>query len=105
MQNSGFKELVESSWKEVRIESWGSYVVKEKLKRLKETLKEWNKEQFGNLDQKMLELREELKVLDERDDVRGLLVDEGVRRNEVMAQLLLQLKNRKSLLALKAKMK
>lgn len=51
----------------------------------------------------MLELREELKVLDERDDVRGLSAVEGARRNEVMAHLLLHLKNRKSILAQRRK--
>lgn len=51
----------------------------------------------------VVELREELKDLDERDEERGLLEGEGVRQNEVMAQLLLQLKNRKSLLIQKAK--
>lgn len=32
----------------MQVQGWGAYVLKEKLKRLKEKLKTWNVEHFGN---------------------------------------------------------
>lgn len=101
----GFMENVGDSWREGGIEGWGCFVLKEKLKRLKGVLKTWNSNQFGHLEGKVRELREELSELDRRDDNGGLNEIEALRRKEVMAKLILQLKNWKSLLAQKAKIK
>lgn len=38
--NPDFRDKVEGSWREG---GWGSFVLKEKLKRLKEALKEWSR--------------------------------------------------------------
>lgn len=99
LHDPGFKEKVHESWSEGGIQGWASFVVKEKLKRLRETLKVWNREQFGNMDQKVELLREELKKLDEKDESMGLMDEEELMRSGVMAQLLLQFKYRKSHLA------
>lgn len=103
MSHPSFLELVSNSWREGRIEGWGCYVFKEKLRRLKEALKVWNKEVFGDLDQKVVRLREELNTLDKKDDEGGLSEADKLVRSETSARLLLALKNRKSLLAQKAK--
>lgn len=96
---------MEESWNEVGIEGWGCYVVKEKLKRLREKLKIWNRDHFGNLDARVDKLREELLSLDLWDERWGLGEGDVIRRKEVKkAQLLLQLKHRKSLLVQKAKL-
>lgn len=50
------------------IEGWGSFVFKEKLRRLKRVIREWNKEVFGDLDQKVREIRDELNLLYMRDE-------------------------------------
>lgn len=49
LTHPNFKGVVEDSWKEEGINGWDSYVFKEKMKRLKEKLKIWNKECFGNI--------------------------------------------------------
>lgn len=105
LTSEGFRERVVESWRDEEIEGWGSFVLKEKLKRLKKALKVWNKERFGNLDEEVKELRGELHSLDIRDDHRGLGEGEIVRRSEVTAQLLVVLSRRKSLLSQKAKLK
>lgn len=84
---------------------WGCFVLKEKLKRLRETLKTWNRTDFGNMDEKIKVFREELQALDARDDEAGLEERDVIRRKEVAANLLLQLNNRKSLLSQKAKIR
>jgi len=38
-QDNGFKGFVENSWKDIEIQGWGAYVLKEKLKRLMGSLK------------------------------------------------------------------
>lgn len=87
------------------LEGWGSYIFKDKLRRLKEVLKKWNKEVFRDLEQKVSKLREEFDMLDIQDDAEGLSEVEKIIRSEVSAQLLLALENRRSLLAQKAKMR
>lgn len=104
MHSRGFLEKVKETWNERGLEGWGSYIVKENLMSVKEALKNWNQDHFGHIDQKIMELRKELKTLDEKDDTRGLEEGEAIRRNEVAAQLLLNLKNKKSLLTQKAKL-
>lgn len=105
MTHPQFKEVVAGSWSEGGIEGWGCYVFKEKLKRLKGALKSWNRDHFGNLDNKIFSLKEEIQRLDTRDDNGGLLEVETVRRRETIAQLIHQMNNRRSLLAQKARIK
>lgn len=71
---------------------------------LKARLEVWNQECFGHIDQKIKSLREDIHALDLQDDAHGLSEEEALRRKEVSAQLLLQLNNRKSFLAQKAKL-
>lgn len=76
------------SWRAGEIEGWGCYVFKEKLKRLKDVLKKWNKDHFGNFDHKIVQLREEIQSLDDKDDTMRLSPEEAVRRREVVAHLM-----------------
>lgn len=94
--------MVEESWRADGIEGWGGFVLKEKIKRLKETLKNWNREHFNHLDQKISFLRKEIQILDTKDDADGLSIEEAARRMEHVAQLILHLNNKRSLLAQKA---
>lgn len=98
-----FREVVENLWKADGIIGWGSFVFKEKLKRLKMELKIWNSQHFGSIDQKISALRDELKVLDLRDNAVRLTEAELIARYEVLAKLLRQFINRISLLTQKAK--
>lgn len=43
---------------------WGGYVLKEKIKRLKQRLKQWNREQFGDTFKKFKKIEEELNKLE-----------------------------------------
>jgi hypothetical protein len=48
------------------------FVLREKLKGLKVTIKEWNKEVYGAIDSKILILVEEIKDIDVRGELTGL---------------------------------
>ncbi|CAJ2667257.1 unnamed protein product [Trifolium pratense] len=50
LEHPEFKGFVESTWKSYDIRGKKAFVLKEKLKLLRESLKKWNKEVFGYLD-------------------------------------------------------
>nr|KYP36537.1 Putative ribonuclease H protein At1g65750 family [Cajanus cajan] len=45
-QDPSFKKFVVDTWKELCVHGWGAYVLKEKLKLLKQKLREWNSVKF-----------------------------------------------------------
>ena len=51
-------------WTSNHQRGWGGYVLKEKIKRLKERLKLWNREQFGDTFQKYKKIEKELNNLE-----------------------------------------
>ncbi|XP_057793237.1 uncharacterized protein LOC131009849 [Salvia miltiorrhiza] len=55
-----FERVVRESWNRNDFSGWKCYVFKEKLKRLKEDLKKWNKESFGSIDQNLEKLKTEI---------------------------------------------
>lgn len=104
LSHSQFMEVVKESWEEGGVIGWGSFVFMEKLKRLKARLKVWNLESFGLLDKEIDSLRHEIHALDMVDEAIGLTEEEAYKRNASSARLMLLIKNKKSLLAQKAKM-
>lgn len=81
------------------------YVVKEKLKMLKEDLKKWNQDTFGEMNKNIQELKDKIQELDILDDSFGLEELEIIRRKEATANLFQKLNQRNSLNAQKAKIK
>lgn len=58
-------------------------VLKEKLKKLKLKLKSWNWEVYGNVDQRVKKLEEEISILDIKAESGGLSESEvGIRRSK-----------------------
>ncbi|KAL8497556.1 hypothetical protein ACS0TY_021043 [Phlomoides rotata] len=55
-----YKAFVEEKWKSYAITGWGGFVLKEKLKRLKVDLKQWNMEEFGVLERRIENRRAEI---------------------------------------------
>lgn len=54
LNEKGFKEMVEEEWKNYKVEGWSGFIIKEKLKHVKEKkIKIWHKEHFGNLDNRV----------------------------------------------------
>lgn len=100
-----FLGIIEASWKDNGIEGWGSFVFMGKMKRLEERLKNWNRESFGIMEQKIQSLQEESHSLDLINDNKGLSEEEARCRNEKSPQLLLLFYNMKSLLVQIAKLK
>lgn len=48
LRDNTFQHTVKEIWLNTQLRGWGGYSLKEKIKKLKERLKQWNKEQFGD---------------------------------------------------------
>lgn len=88
IRHPSFKSFVEDKWGLFNIQGWGSYVLKEKLKLLKGALKEWKKENLGDLDKSIEEKKCEIERLDIIDDTFGLDDDEARKRENMMEELM-----------------
>jgi len=56
LRNQNFKEVVEGAWRGNNVDGWMGFVLKEKLKRVKEVIREWNKKEYGEVDNRVLAL-------------------------------------------------
>ncbi|PNY11621.1 cysteine-rich receptor-like protein kinase, partial [Trifolium pratense] len=68
LEHPGFKLFVEKIWEKLHISGKKAFVIKEKLKRLKEELRGWNREIFGILD---LNIEKMVKELNEVEEIVG----------------------------------
>ena len=59
----------------------------QKLKALKEDLKKWNKEEFGDLAFKKKSFLSKLLGLDAKEDILGLSHEEQARRTQVKGEI------------------
>jgi exonuclease III len=66
LQNSDFKGIVEEAWMGQNISGWMSFVLKVKLKGLKLVLKEWSREEYGGIEDRVEKLVEDIKILMKR---------------------------------------
>lgn len=101
--HSNFREFVENTWNSFQIEGWAGFRFKEKLKRLKLALKEWNKSVFEHIDENIDKAREELNHLDLEPEQRDLTSDEEERRRHVTTVLWQQLKAKENILQQKSR--
>lgn len=65
LKHEEFKSFVEECWGSFQITGTGSFVIKEKLKKLKERLRWWKKEVFGILDPSIEKIVKELNEVEE----------------------------------------
>ncbi|GLT59702.1 hypothetical protein SLA2020_325070 [Shorea laevis] len=84
LQNPSFREMVESQWNNSDIRGWGGYVVKEKLKLLKNCVKEWTRAQEQGVDKQIEEAKAEIAKLDCQGETQHLTEAECLRRRDMM---------------------
>lgn len=65
----------------------GGYSLKEKIKKLKERLKQWNKEQFGDTSKRVQQLQKELNNLEAGSSGRQLTPHELSSRKKIQEDL------------------
>ncbi|GKV04587.1 hypothetical protein SLEP1_g16731 [Rubroshorea leprosula] len=66
-----------AKWKEHDIKGWGGFILKEKMKRTKEFLREWSKASLQEVDRKIDEAREMINRIDGKGD-NDSLTDEDI---------------------------
>ncbi|GKV33811.1 hypothetical protein SLEP1_g42265 [Rubroshorea leprosula] len=81
-QHPGFKKAVEDKWREMAVEGFVGYKCKQKLKLLKEFLKGWNKEVFGNMEAQYVQVVKKIEQVDMQNEVADLEELEIVKRQE-----------------------
>lgn len=60
---SGYNQFVQEKWISFQVDGWGVYVLKEKLKLMKEALKEWHASHSRNISAKIDTFKARLPVL------------------------------------------
>lgn len=104
-EHQNFASFVDEQWKSTHFEGSASFILKEKLKALKNSLKVWNNEIFGQLDSKIKDKRREVEMIDlslEEDQVyEGL----GEEKSRLCSELWLLLKRKNNLLFQKSRLK
>ena len=72
----GYKDFITEKWQSFQVNGWGNYVLKEKLKLIKGSLKLWHQTHTKNLQSKILSVKERLSVLDVKVEEQDLADDE-----------------------------
>ncbi|KAJ9704109.1 hypothetical protein PVL29_005411 [Vitis rotundifolia] len=78
----GFKDLIRCWWQGMVVRGSPSYRLSVKLKELKQNLKVWNREVFGNLERNKAETLQQVEFWDSVEGERGLTEEELIRKKE-----------------------
>ncbi|XP_058744347.1 uncharacterized protein LOC131616936 [Vicia villosa] len=97
-----FIPFVKKEWLALKLNGRGDFVLKEKLRLIKDRLTWWNKNIFGKYD---LEVEEGVRVLNASDDNEGWDEEEQARKSMASKKIWLNLKIKENMLIQKAKLK
>ncbi|WJX49459.1 hypothetical protein P8452_35893 [Trifolium repens] len=86
LEHKNFKKVVEDCWRGQEVSGWMAHVLKEKLKALKLCLKEWHREEFGSVDNRICNIVEDISVLDIRGEASGLNNEEVLLRKNLFVE-------------------
>ncbi|KAK9286378.1 hypothetical protein L1049_014773 [Liquidambar formosana] len=86
LEEEGFVELVSISWGSYSFSGSSSYVFSKKLKALKDSLKIWNKDVFGNIKESKDRALEVIHSLNEKEGRLELSVEEKASRMDAKAE-------------------
>ncbi|KAK2454307.1 hypothetical protein QL285_001883 [Trifolium repens] len=100
-----FVGMVEDFWRSLNVEGWMGYVLKEKLKFLKVMIKDWNKAEYGKMEEKIRNLVSSIREKDLRGE-QGLLISSEIEeRKKLFGDLWRLLKSKDVLLAQRSRAK
>ena len=105
LSDKSFASVVQECWQSHNQGGWGGLMLKEKLKRLKQRLKEWNKEQFGDTFKKFKKVEGELNQFEESTINKQLSPQEVLKRNQLQEEVWLAAQHHESLLRQKARVR
>jgi len=67
-QEKNFRRVVKSEWSSMNIQGWAAFVLKEKLKGLKEALGCWSKENEGDLKRRPQDIMKKINEMDIKEE-------------------------------------
>lgn len=101
----GFADSVKQTWLSLQVEGWRAYALKEKLKLMKNHLREWNMDVFGVLDFIIASLVPDISSLDKKAEVSTLSPEEISLRKEKIEAMWFKMKMKESLNYQKSRVK
>ena len=105
LENKDFKGVVDDAWRSQNVSGWMGFVLKEKLKGLKATLKEWNKVEYGGMEARVEKLVVETQGLDEKGEEGVLSEGEVLDRKQKFEELWRVLKAKDALIVQRSRSK
>ena len=96
--NKSFKSIVKECWLSQQQSGWGGFVLKEKIKKLKERLKTWNRDRFGDTLKKYKKIEGELNQLEVNLADRPLSPQQMIIRKQLQEDLWIAAQSHESLL-------
>lgn len=64
LEHPGFIDLIKEQWSSYQVDGWAAFRCKTKLQRLKQWLREWNKNVFGDINRSIEEAAKRVKDID-----------------------------------------
>ncbi|GKV45597.1 hypothetical protein SLEP1_g52662 [Rubroshorea leprosula] len=86
-QHPDFIRVVEDIWKSTEVGGWSGYVCKEKFKQLRNKLKTWNIEVFGNFEHQIADAEAKIKGVDSKNDENEITEEDILLRREGFSEL------------------
>jgi len=87
LKAEGITDLIKKWWEEVEVTGFASFVLASKLKVVKEELKIWNREVFGDVRLKKFSLLGSINALDAKEESVGLSSEDVDRRRREREEL------------------
>ena len=93
LKAEGFFDFIKKWWEEEEVEGYAIYVLARKLKVVKDELKKWNIEVFGDIKLRKYNLMDSVNALDVKEESVGLSIEdiEQRRRDREKLRRVLQL--------------
>ena len=83
----GYAEFVREKWSSFSCQGWGGFVLQQKLKLMKASLKEWHSQHVQNLEGRMLEIKDKMSDLDVKEESIELQAEEVTELRELSRTL------------------
>lgn len=104
-KDKSFQKVVRECWTSNQPRGWGGFALKVKLKRLKEALKVWNRDHYGDTLKKVQQIEADLNRLEDASSTRQLTQQEMTAHKNLQEELWTTALSHESLMRQKAGVK
>ncbi|GKV27391.1 hypothetical protein SLEP1_g36564 [Rubroshorea leprosula] len=97
LDQPGCKEIITEVWNSTKVMGWNGYILKEKLKRTKNKLKQWSRNAISEVDRKVKEAEKEIAAIDEKGEKGQLSPQDVEQRKNYFLELWKNIKIKESM--------